>query len=36
MKRTLPFLLGFLCFPVALTYAQAGRNFDAVQVETKQ
>jgi len=36
MKRTLPFLLGFLCFPPAFTYAQAGRNLDAVQVETKQ
>ncbi len=36
MKRTLPFLFGFLCFPPAFTYAQAGRNFDAVQVETKQ
>ncbi len=36
MKRTLPFLFGFLCFPPAFTYAQAGRNLDAVQVETKQ
>ena len=36
MKRTLPFLFGFLCFPPAFTYAQAGRNFDAVEVETKQ
>ena len=36
MKRTLPFLFGFLCLSPAFTYAQAGRNFDAVQVETKQ